>query len=1083
MLTFNLKKLSYIKGEKLVCNNNLLEKLLEHTNNNPNTISIQTSNEAWSYKKLYSEVLIWKNRIRKLNLNGPTIICLHRSPRMLAILLAMQWLEITYIPIEITTPLKRIKSIIEDSKAQAMLHDTIHAEEFIILPCNVFDIHHLINTNDEDHTIIPRESIPKSNKNAYIIYTSGSTGNPKGVSIGYKALTNFLTSIDKYIVIDKMMLGCTTIAFDISYLELYLPIWQGKTLFIANQAEHKDPEAIKQIFDKYPITTAQGTPSFWNMLYFSGWKGKKGVTLLSGGEPFSKQLINNLLSNVKEIWNLYGPTEATIWCSAKKITNQAEISVGNPLHNIEMLILDSAKKLVPIGTKGQLFISGVGLANGYYNHPRLTEEKFTTIKIGLQNKRVYNTGDIALINDSMEVEVFGRIDNQIKLHGYRIELEDIETHIQSNHGVRECVVGVHNEQLIAYICINANGDYSEDELKKQLQQELPDFMIPKRFVYLDKIPLNSSGKLDRKSLSLPNSEINTDEETHNTPLQDVIKNIWQETLNLNNINVNASFFELGGHSLSAARIVNKIKVILNKSIKISDIYLAPTIRELAELVSYAPDTSIETTNIINNIDVTSWVPLTDFQFVLWISNIFEPEVKKLNIVDRKRIQGRLNYKHLNSALQNVIKNHDVFSYQINNIFPLQKKNSPQLISWEKISLEFYTSDDMEAHLNKSLQELMLAENWSKKKSLLIARLFYLPNDQMEMQIAMPHLISDQQSIDIFFKNLSEEYIKITSDNYKKNTNHHKYFLEFAQKEYFKIQSSLKSDENFWLNYLKDAALFNFPKKYIIPCNSKNQLKHSSIFPLNEQQIQQWKEFCIQNSLSLNDLLSAAISLTLKKIFAAELEIPEKLFINTIKSSREDPIFDDVIGCFIKSHPIKLTLKNNNNLISLARSAQFSNSETAHHQYASSLIKISSIGQINTSTNRIKSFRITLFAKIYSQIFKKAHNLNLPIIQACKRLAKINSDRGFLININIWHNFFNSTKNNQICGNPCQPIPNLNKDISAINGVFEVCLMRDELNNQAHIIITANLEKSLRNNIGLALLKILSNQEQHSFAEL
>lgn len=1073
MLNLNLKKLSYIKGDKLLVNTNLLCKLSEHAQKESDKIAIITSNETWNYHKLYSEVLIWKNRIKSLNLNGPTIICLHRTPKMLAILLAMQWLEITYIPVEITTPLKRIRAIIEDSKAQAILHDTSHAEEFISLPCDIFDIHDLINIYDIDYTIIPKENLPKPHKNVYIIYTSGSTGNPKGVSITYKGLNNFLASVNQYFTTNEIMLACTTIAFDISYLELYLPIWQGKTVFIASQNEHKDPEEIKKIFDKYPINIAQGTPSFWNMLYYSGWKGKENLTLLSGGEPLNSQLITNILPNIKEIWNMYGPTEATIWCSAKKITKHSDITVGKPLHNLEMLILDSSKKLVPLGTKGQLYISGIGLANGYYNHPRLTEEKFINIKIGMQNKRIYNTGDVALINDSLEVEVFGRIDNQIKLHGYRIELEDIEAHIQGNIGVRECIVGVHNEQLVAYICINSNSDYSECELKKQLQQELPDFMIPKRFIYLDKIPLNSSGKLDRKTLSLPNNEINNDEEHKNTPLQTIIQDIWQETLNISNININTSFFELGGHSLSAARIANKIKQVLNKSIKINDIYHAPTIAELAELVNYAPQSNNEIAYISNSKNTSAWVPLTDFQFVLWIANIFEPEVKKLNIVGRKRIKGEIKIEDLNLALQHIIDNHDVFSYQINSIFPLQKKTYNHKIKWQEKSLISYSENEIEDYLCQSMKDLTLIENWSKNKILLIAKLFYLPNDRIEIQIAMPHLISDQQSVDIFFNNLSDAYVQIIN-NKKQNANStNTPFIEFAQKEYYNIQSSLNSDETFWLKYLEDAALFDFPKKYIVPCESKNQLCHSSAFEISEQQIRDWKKFCIQHTLTLNDLLSAAIALSLKQGFAKELPIPENLFINTVKSSREDPSFDNVIGCFIKAQPIKLTLKDQNSLVDLAKQAQHSNSETANHQYASSLIKLSSIGQVNCSPNWIKCLRITLLTKLYSQIFKKAHNLNLPIVKACKRLARINDDRGFLINVNIWHNFFSTSKTKEICGKICEEIPTLQKDISVINGVLEVCLMRDDFTNKAYLIISANLKSDIRDIIGKELLHVLN----------
>ena len=1074
MLSIKLKKQAYIKGEKLALQTNLIANLIKNARQNPNKTAILTSDCTWSYDNLYSEVLIWKNKLRALNLNGPTVICVHRTPRMLALLLAMQWLEIPYIPVEITTPLKRIRAIIEDSKAQALLHDTGHQEEFISLPCSVWSLNDLINYAESDVDALPQEEPPKNNKSVYIIYTSGTTGNPKGVNITSYNLNNFLASMSQYFlnVADDIMLATTTIAFDIAYLELYLPIWQGKTVYIANQQEHKDPEAIKQIICKQPITFCQGTSSLWNMVYFSGWQGKKNLTMLCGGEPLNKQLVQNILPNIKELWNMYGPTEATIWCALQKITDAKQINIGKPIHNLEMLVLNPMKKLVARGIKGELYICGAGLAKGYINHQRLTDEKFTTLKIGMQTKRVYHTGDIAEINENGEVSIYGRVDNQIKLHGYRIELEDIEAHIQTNLGVRECVVGVHREQLVAYICINANGQYNEQTLSESLRQELPEFMVPKRFVYLENLPLNTSGKLDRRALSLPDNEIHDEIQVNNTPMQEKLQEIWQETLNINNVGVNESFFELGGHSLLAARIVSKIKQTFNKSIKIHDIYHAPTIIELAELVKLAPDvTSLETSS--TNKLTSSWVPLTDFQFVLWMSNIFEPEVKKLNIVDRRRIVGPLDFPILEKALQELINTHEVFSYQINKFFPMQKQRKNSTIKWQKKDLLNYSPNAAEEYLYNSLKKLASIRRWSNKKALLVAKIFYLTNEQIELQVAIPHLIADQQSIDIFFQQLSEIYIKYSQQKNITNKLKHKPFTDFAKKEHTLIQSSLHSDEKFWIDYLSEAELFNFPKEYILSHKYQNSHSCTTIFKISEQQVEKWKKFCINNTVTLNDLFCAGISLALKRVFGNKIPLPEKLFINTVKSSREDPCFDGVIGCFLKAQPIKLSLNNQNNLISLAKEAQKSNIETANYQYASSLIKLASIGRVNSSPNRIKSMLLAIFAKMYLKISKQTHNINLPVLKACKRLAKVNSNRGFVINVNIWYSFFATNKNLRLMGKNCQAIAIERKDISAINGLFDVCLMRDDLTNLPYLIISTNLISEIREQIGSQLLSILA----------
>jgi amino acid adenylation domain-containing protein len=1069
------KEMSYDRGDKQTVNMNLVSMLIKHAHNNPNQIAIQTSDNSWTYQNLYQDVLAWQNRIRPLGIKSPALVCLHRTPRMLSILIALQSLEIPYIPIELKTPIKRIRAIVEDSKAQILLHDTTNHESYMTLPCSVRAICDLENTGCADLDILQKDKKSSSNATSYIIYTSGSTGTPKGVKVSKSALCNFLTSMSKYFMKDSssdIMLATTTIAFDIAALELYLPIWQQKTIFLANQNEHKDPEQIQRIFQKYPIKISQGTPSFWNMLHYSGWKGKKDLTILCGGEPLTTELSQNLLPEVKSLWNMYGPTEATIWCSLKQIKANADINVGKPIHNMAMWVLDSSLRPLPPGVKGELYISGQGLAEGYINHQRLTEEKFIFYRHGLKNHRLYRTGDVACMTENKEFIIFGRMDNQIKLHGYRIELEDIETHIQANLGVRECVVGVYQEQLIAYICVVPNGCYDEKSLVSQLEQEIPKFMVPKRFIYLDKLPLNTSGKLDRRALSLPNNEIQ-EKSTNLEPMQNSLMEIWQEALEVNSMNVDDTFFELGGHSLSAARIVAKVHKNHNKKVKIHDIYHAPTISEFAELVTLAPVASDDLTTLEEK-EFSNWMPLTDFQFVLWISDLFEPDVKRLNVVDRRRIAGSLSLDVLNLALQNLIQKHDVLSYSFNRFLPIQKRDIQKPIKWLEESLLGWNEEKTESYLHKSIKSLSSEISWPKKKPLIIAKLFHLNNGQSEIQISMPHMIADQQSLEIFFQQLSFAYMlyeEQEKDNLKLET---KPFEAYARHEYQFVKSSMRKDEKFWREYLEDTELFRFPNKYIISDNEKKSHSYSSFFHVDDEQINTWKKFCINNSVTLNDLLCAAIGSVLFDGCKNEISIPKQLFINTVKSSREDPCYDEVIGCFLKAAPVKLNLTGEKNLASLAKQVQQSAIETAAHQYASSLVKLSSVGHLKFSKNRIKPLVISLVSRLYCKLSKHPQNLNIPLLNACKRMATLDGNRGFVINVNIWDNFFLNQKKSpyQLFGTRCQPIPMQHQDIFTINGVLDVCLMRDNMHNKSFLVLSANLKPEFREHLGTMLLRTM-----------
>lgn len=1058
----------------------LIAVFLEHVRLMPDFKAIQTSDTSWTYQALFLEVCAWKKRLKKVDVQTPMVICLHRTPRMISILLALQWLEIPYIPLEPQMPLERIRAMIDDSQAGIILHDTGHHEAYSSLPCKIYAVADLeqINAKHALPDTIDMIDIPEAHSSAlaYIIYTSGSTGTPKGVCISKQALNHFLGRMSAYFLNAKheMLLATTTITFDIAALELYLPLWQGKTLFLTNEAEHKDPICIQQLLKKHPITLLQSTSSFWNMLHYAGWSGKKDLVALCGGEPLSTQTAENILSNVSALWNMYGPTEATIWCALKQIQPGAVITVGRPIDQMEMWVLDAQMEPVSPGIKGELYISGVGLAEGYLNREALTKERFVFYKKAL-GQRVYRTGDVACMTPEGEFIILGRVDNQIKLHGYRIELEDIETHIQGCPGVRECGVVVYQEQLIAYICQQDNKNYSETKLYQQLARELPEFMIPKRVIYLDQLPMNSSGKLNRHALPEPKREVY--QETNDvTPLQAELIAIWRDALNVSNIRIDDNFFELGGHSLLAARITAEVQKTLGKVVRMQDIYHAPSIIEFIEILNAAPSVSASPiqSEVIKN---TTWMPLTDFQFVLWMSHLFASEVKKLNIVGRRRIVGSLNQKALNLALQALIRKHDVLSYAVHRFVPIQKKKSKLAVKWHEVSLKHQSETAMEAALNQSMQDLYAHQAWSKNKPLIIAKLFYLTDSRIELQIAMPHMISDQQSLGILFQDLSDAYLfylrEVRSDVYIEE----KAFELYARQEHTATRSSGTKGEAFWKNYLKDAELLSFPKHHVVSLSElkKQQHNYSTFFPIEAEQLKQWRGFCTKNAVTLNDMLCAAIAAALQDVCQADMKIPKQLFMNTVKSTREAPCFDEVIGCFLKTQAIKLDLTGEKNIEHLAKQARQSALETAAHQSVSSLIKLASIGQLDESKHKIKPLLITLLTRLSSKMRRQPYYLSKPILDACKRLAKLDSNRGFVVNVNIWHSFFGGVQDRaeRLFGSTCEPLGLDKKDIFTINEVLDVCLLKDSAEATSFLVLSANLKPEFREQLGQKVLDVLT----------
>jgi len=343
---------------------------------------------------------------------------------------------------------------------------------------------------------------------AYVIYTSGSTGNPKGVQIGHSSLLNFLTSMQKQPGLTEadVLLAITTISFDIAALEIYLPLIVGAKIVLARRFDVNDGEKLLEKLNHDGITIMQATPATWHSLVMAGWKTRLKLKILCGGEALPRELAIQLLEKGQTLWNLYGPTETTIWSLMFQVTDAtAPISIGQPIANTQVYILDRYLQPVPIGVQGELHIGGAGLARGYLNRPDLTGEKFIKNPFSdNQNSRIYKTGDLARYLPDGNIEYLGRIDNQVKIRGFRIELGEIEAVLAQHPLVTENAVIVHeasktDKRLVAYLVPHQGQVIENTALRDFLKERLPDYMIPSAFVTLENLPLTPNGNVCRAS--------------------------------------------------------------------------------------------------------------------------------------------------------------------------------------------------------------------------------------------------------------------------------------------------------------------------------------------------------------------------------------------------------------------------------------------------------------------------------------------------------------------------------------------------------------------------------------------------------
>ena len=520
---------------------------------------------------------------------GPDVfvgILLERSPDLVAALLGILKAGGAYVPLDPMYPVDRLEYMLEDSKApvlvtQKSLSTLVNAPGAAAL---LLDDHVSFRAAEP-----ARSPLPASQNLAYVIYTSGSTGKPKGVQIPHRAAVNFLYSMAEApgLTQDDTLLAVTTLSFDIAGLEMYLPLMTGARIELASRDTAADGRRLAEELQRSGATVMQATPATWRMLLEAGWQGDGKLKILCGGEALSGDLAERLLARCGSLWNMYGPTETTIWSTVNRVERGGgtTISIGRPIANTDVYLLDTHLQPVPVGVAGELHIGGTGLARGYLNRPELTAEKF--IADPFRGGRMYKTGDAARYLPDGRIEYLNRLDNQVKLRGYRIELGEIEAALRKHPGINEAVVVVRSDTgakaLAAYFIPNEPPP-NAGELRDFLRQSLPEYMVPSFFVLLDAFPLTPNGKVDRKVLPPPDRSVLQDEQSFVPPrdeLETQLAKIWSDVLGVPRVGVHDNFFELGGESILALRMFVQIEQTLGKKLPLATLIQANTIEALA----------------------------------------------------------------------------------------------------------------------------------------------------------------------------------------------------------------------------------------------------------------------------------------------------------------------------------------------------------------------------------------------------------------------------------------------------------------------------------------------------------------------
>lgn len=546
-------------------------------------------------------------------------ICLNKSLNALIYMLAALKAGASYVFVDPNYPLERIYLMVRNPQCRFVISSLGMKDHLISsfismqeednrkekLAIDVFGVEE-VEIELEGYSGDNLPSVNTIEDLAYIIFTSGSTGVPKAVMVQHNSIVNCIFSIRNLISFKEhdVSLLLASLSFDISVVEYFLPWLSGARVVIADEQVQKNPELLCNLIVGHNITFMQATPTTWQMLNNFDWCGKEDLKAVTAGEPISMKLATEILSKVQKLYNGYGPTEATIYTTMGELKANTNITIGKPITNCKVYITDKSFNLMPVGLVGELCVSGLGIARGYIDNEKLKENSFLNdnpfITKNEKNKerygRIYRTGDQARYLQNGDIEYLGRADQQVKIYGQRVDLIEIETNLLQNHLLNTCAViakpGLNLQNvLIAYVVpkdlsVLNNKQEAHRDLVSFLKSKLPEYMIPNNFVFLDSLPLTSSGKIDRKKLgkfALTRPALLIKYYPPITNTEKTVHAIWKEVFQIDDIGVDDNFFDLGGYSLLVTQIYNLLKKN-NFHISIVDIFQNPTIRLFSKQV-------------------------------------------------------------------------------------------------------------------------------------------------------------------------------------------------------------------------------------------------------------------------------------------------------------------------------------------------------------------------------------------------------------------------------------------------------------------------------------------------------------------
>ncbi|HEX5886873.1 MAG TPA: amino acid adenylation domain-containing protein, partial [Pyrinomonadaceae bacterium] len=740
-------------------------------------------------------------------------ILLQRSPEMVVALLGALKAGGCYVPLDPEYPHERLAFMMHDAGLKVLLTTQQLAESLSLADSGMT----LMFVDDESEAAVGNnpEILVDEHQLSHLIYTSGSTGKPKGVAIEHGSSTAFIHWARE--VFDRedleSVLFSTSICFDLSIFEMFVTLSRGGQIVLAGNALQ-----LPEIPAAAEVTLINTVPSAMaELLRMRAVPDSVRVVNLAG-EPLSEELVAEIYATtqVDRVYNLYGPTEDTTYSTYTLLRSGEHVTIGRPVANTRVYVLDEQCQPVPVGVVGDLYIAGTGLARGYWQRPEMTAEKFIPDSLsGEEGRRLYRTGDKARYLASGKLEFLGRADHQVKLRGYRIELGEIESVLRRNEQVQEAIVVAREhdgeeKRLVAYVVPANSKAPNSSELRAWLRQQLPEFMTPAAFVVLDALPLTPNGKVDRKALPAPDFS-NVAEESLTAPrtqIEEVLLGIWANVLGIPQLSIHDNFFELGGHSLLATRLISQMRHELQVEVPLSKVFESPTVARLAEHVEQVmSDAPAVVYTSIEPAPRDEPLPLSFAQQRLWFLDQMEPGNPFYNISAVVRLSGELNVTALEHSFGEIASRHEALRTRFEVVDGQPVQIITPALSWSLplIDLREFTPEEREQDLARRAAEDAQTPFDLSTGGLLRTTLVQLSDEEYALLVTMHHIVSDAWSVGILIRELTLLYEALAGEQESPLLPLTVQYADFARWQQHWLQGDiLETQMAYWKKHLLGA---------------------------------------------------------------------------------------------------------------------------------------------------------------------------------------------------------------------------------------------------------------------------------------